>query len=115
MKNKTRATALGKETTMERSNEIGGKTGEPAKRVIAGCNHTLPRMAEWADEGGCPICLTASLGMSNDEIARLRAALMGIAGLRMKYPKDPIATANEALQIADAALKTPNLEGNRPR
>lgn len=35
---------------------------------------------------------------------KLRVAMSNVAALRTKYPRDPIATANEALQIADAAL-----------
>ncbi len=48
--------------------------GEPRVR-IDGCKHTKPRMIEWINEGGCPVCLTASCGMKNDEVTRLRDAV----------------------------------------
>lgn len=36
------------------------------KRVIEGCRHSRQRMIKWVDEGGCPICLTATLGMRSE-------------------------------------------------
>lgn len=43
---------------------------EPRIRVIKECRHQLERMAEWCDEGACPICQTAGLGMMNDAFER---------------------------------------------
>jgi hypothetical protein len=36
-------------------------------KVIAGCEHTQERMAEWNKDGACPICLTAILGTAAAE------------------------------------------------
>lgn len=38
---------------------------DPKIRVIEGCRHPLERMTEWANNGGCPICLTAELASAN--------------------------------------------------
>jgi len=39
--------------------------------AIPGCTHTQERMTEWCQQGACPICLTAALGMANDARADL--------------------------------------------
>lgn len=44
---------------------------DPKIRVIEGCRHQIERMTEWANNGACPICLTAELGMANKRIAAL--------------------------------------------
>lgn len=68
---------------MERLNALLAdleKVGEPQKRVIEGCRHTLPRMLEWADNGACPVCLTASLGVAKEHIASLLSGAFVPAG-----------------------------------
>jgi hypothetical protein len=52
-------------------------TVEPAKR-IEGCEHSAVRMAHWASEGACPICLTAECGMANDNLARAKEEIQGL-------------------------------------
>ena len=44
---------------------------KPMVRVIEGCQHTKDRMIIWIENGACPICLTASSGMLQEENAKL--------------------------------------------
>lgn len=55
---------------------------------IEGCQHTLRRMMEWAQQSACPICLTAALGMATEraekaeaEVARLQENLIKAFGV----------------------------------
>ena len=57
--------SIGRQTN-ERNEEM--KTTTVA---IPGCAHTQERMTEWCQQGACPICLTAALGMANDARAEL--------------------------------------------
>ena len=66
---------------------------DPTKRVIEGCRHDRVRMTVWANEGACPICLTAQCGMQEEENAALRIQL---------------AEAERKLAAKDAALREIN-------
>jgi hypothetical protein len=57
--------------TLEQLNDIATTSVselEPRVRVIKGCKHTMAQAAKWADQGACPICLTAELGMLKDSL-----------------------------------------------
>lgn len=43
--------------------------------AFTGCRHTKARQKVWVDNGACPICLTASVGMANDAAKELRNGL----------------------------------------
>lgn len=47
---------------------------DPKIRVIDGCGHQVERMTEWADNGACPICLTAEIGLATQRLERLSRA-----------------------------------------
>lgn len=37
-------------------------------KPIEGCNHTQERMVKWCQQGACPVCLTAGLGIANEKL-----------------------------------------------
>ncbi len=49
---------------------------------IEGCQHTLDRMFDWCRNAACPICLTATCGMLQGNLTKIRAlAVCGNPGL----------------------------------
>jgi hypothetical protein len=70
---------------------------DPRIRAIEGCGHQLDRMTEWADNGACPICLTA-------ENARLREALVQIQRVNSSLRHDESISFIWLRDLCDKAL-----------
>ena len=53
-------------------NKLAEVEKEPSKR-IDGCQHRRADMARWANEGACPICMTATAGMLRERLAEVES------------------------------------------